>query len=145
MRSINFSKVASLACNFTKINTPSWVIFTGTKSPNASHMCYMSVLFSCICSTWVFCSHAYVLHECFVLLIFCYVDKYIEKQIQTFKKCKVSALGHTLNFVNSPKKWAQLFECVWPFFGGLAFKGLNWRRPRIKSKTMCVICSKSII
>ena len=27
-RSVNFSKVAGLACNFTKINTPPWVFFT---------------------------------------------------------------------------------------------------------------------
>ena len=26
-RSVNFSKVAGLACNFTKINTPTWVFF----------------------------------------------------------------------------------------------------------------------
>ena len=27
-RSINFSKVAGFACNFTNINTPPWVFFT---------------------------------------------------------------------------------------------------------------------
>ena len=43
-RSANFSNVASLACNFTKFNTPPWVFFTflncrnGTKSRNASHL-----------------------------------------------------------------------------------------------------------
>ena len=42
-RSVNFSKVAGLVCNFTKINTPRWVLFTFFKLYKCSQIAQRTV------------------------------------------------------------------------------------------------------